>query len=443
MKRLTGALLSLAALAATLGVLRYTQHHDAAFDDDETPAANRPAPAAPAAPTAAPVPPATPVWTVDNIRSLQPVAPPHDDAVSRPIPALPQYDEVLLRLGKVVEARDGDPDNAWAIAHGVLARGPEFRLTNQLEAVPQLFSVFAEPRKVGDLTLVGFPPERNGEPVESHTDLILKNIGEVGVTPDQQFPMGGAMVTAADLYRYTVLKTWLVPAENKSSFKDPNDMPWGIQALAAWAPAGNLRWVAENGTPMDLDTLTDMMVVLLTRESKFMFDAMKAGEPFERKGQPLFSYTCGGAHLVQGTAYAVARGFGKPEDRKYVAMQGPLLLYRLPIELGIYDEALAQHKEFREKLLVQRMKFLGHWLETMSRLQILGLFTPDDLQLNQVEGAAQNLAVTVHDLEKQGTFDHLDALATADHQLYLDVIGDSAHAVRGLELALGRQKLRW
>lgn len=440
MKRITTALLGLGALVVTLGVLRYTRTRDDTFDDD--------APAAPADPAATPQAAAKPaeggtVWTVGNIRGLTPVAPPHDDAVSRPIPALPQYDSVLLRLGEIVEARDGDPKNAWAIAHGVLARGREFRLTNQLEAVPQLFSVYAEPRKVGDVTLVGFPAERDGEPVESHTDLFLKNLGEVGVSPDESFPMGGGMVTAADLYRYTLLKTWLKPELNQSNFKDPNDMPWGVQALAAWAPGPDLRWIAENGTPMDLDTLTDMMVVLLTRESKFMFDAMKSGEPFERKGQSLFAYTCGGAHLVQGTAYAVARGFGKPEDRKYVAAQGPLLLYRLGVELAIYDDAMRKHRQYREKLLVQRMKFLGHWLETMSRFQILGLFTPDDLQLNQVEGAAQNLAITVNDLDELGTFDRLDTLATTDHQLYLDVVGDAAHAIRGLELALGRQKLRW
>lgn len=204
-----------------------------------------------------------------------------------------------------------------------------------------------------------------------------------------------------------------------------------------------MRWMATDGTAMDLNELTDFMVLVLTKESKFMFDAMRAGGKFERKGQPLFGYTCGGAHLLQGASYAVARGFGKDEDRKYVAAQGPLLLYRLPIELTLYDEAMEQHREFREKLLVQRMKFLGHWLESMSKLQILGLFSPDDMQAHSIEGAAQNLALTVMELEKIGTFDHLDALKQSDHQLFLDVLGDSAHAVRGLELALGRQKLRW
>jgi hypothetical protein len=194
---------------------------------------------------------------------------------------------------------------------------------------------------------------------------------------------------------------------------------------------------------MDLGMLTDFLVVVLTKESKFLFDRMAAGQEFERAGQPLFTYTCGGAHLLQGASYAVGRGYGKPENRAYVAAQGRLLLYRLPGELRLYDAAMKKVPAERERLLVQRMKFLGHWLESMSKLRILGLFTPDDMQLKTVEGAAHNLALTVAELEKLGTFGRLDTLAKEDPQLYLDVIGDASHAVRGLELALGRQKLWW
>ncbi len=437
MKRSSLLFTGLVVLASTLALLRWSDQDDAQLDDDGSPAPAATAAVAPAPPTAAPA------WTAETIRDLYPTIPPHNDAISRPIPSLPDYDAVLLRLGRVVEAYDGDPDNAWAIAHGILARGLDFRLTNQLAAVPHLFSVYAEPRQVGAFALVGFPATRNGEAVEPHTDLLLKNLSEVGLGPDTPFPMADAQVTGADLYRYTLLKTFLRPAENASSFTGPDDMPWGVQALAAWAPSRDLRWVANDGTPMDMNTLTDFMVLVLTKESKFMFDSMRAGDRFERKGQPLFSYTCGGAHLLQGTAYAVARGFGKAENRTYVAAQGPLLLYRLPIELSLYDEAMASHRDFKEKLLVQRMKFLGHWLESMSRMQILGLFSPDDMQVHTIEGAAQNLVLTVNSLGELGTFDRLDSLKTSDHQLYLDVLGDSAHAVRGLELALGRQTLRW
>lgn len=382
-------------------------------------------------------------WTLDNIRDLVPVVPARVDTVPRIIPALEAYDVALATLSPIVEQRAGDPDNAWAIAHGLLARGPEYRIADGRGAVPHLFSVFAEPRPVGTLSFAGFPRERGGKPIESHTDLILKNLQEIGINPADEFPMAGGVGSGADLYRYTLLKTFLRAAENKSNFDSPADMPWGLQALSAWAPPGPLRWRSVEGTEMDLDTLTDFVVLVLTKESKFMFDAMRDGAGFERKGQPLFSYACGGAHLVQGASYAVGRGYGSPDARKAVEAQVALLFYRLPIELEIYAEAAKKGRQYRKKLAVQRLKFIGHWLETISKLQVMGIFTPDEQQLQGIEGAAQNLTLVVRELDELGVFTGLDAVGIEDPQMYLDVVGDSAHAVRGLELALGRQSVRW
>lgn len=395
-----------------------------------------------------PVPVAAPeaverVWSADNIRDLVPAAPTRTGIVSKAIPALPAYEETIRVLGAVVDSRAADPDNAWAIAHGVLARGAGFRLPDSRPAIGHLFATWAEPRSVGTLTLIGFPTTRNGAPVEPHTDLILKNIGEVGLLPSETFPAGGSSVTVADLYRYTLLRTFLIPGQNESSYQNPNDMPWGVQALAQWAPAEELRWTAANGTKMDMDDLTHFLVAVLHQESAFMFAAMGKGERFQRTGQTLFSYTCGGAHIVQGASYAVARGFGKPEDRKAVAAQAQLLLYRLPIELSIYDEATRQNPKHRLRLMVQRMKFLGHFLESISKMQALGLFTPDAAQLATIEGAAQNLTLTVSALDQYKAFDRLDEIRAAEEQLYLDIVGDSAHAVRGLELALGRGSIAY
>jgi hypothetical protein len=77
----------------------------------------------------------------------------------------------------------------------------------------------------------------------------------------------------------------------------------------------------------------------------------------------------------------------------------------------------------------------------MSKLQILGFYTPDDAQLKLLEMAAQKLVVAVQALRDGGVLDGMEALRVKDEQLYLDVIGDSAHAIRGLELALGRGKV--
>lgn len=397
------------------------------------------APAQGAAPSVAPT-----VWSATNIQSLVPVAPTRVTSVPRPVPPIPAYDVTLTTLSKVVETYAGDPGNPWAVAHGILARGTAFRLADGREAMPQLFSTWAETRSAGGHAFVGFPKSRGDVRIEPHTDLILKNASEAGYVPEATYAgPDGRTVTLADLYRWTLLKSYLVADKNHSSFDGPNDLPWGLQALAAWAPGAELQWQALDGTPMDLDYLTSFTVAVLTHESAFMFDAMQKKQDFQRTGQPLFSYTCGGAHLVQGASYAVARGFGTPKDRQAVEAQVPLLFYRLPIELSIYDEALKRNPKHRTRLLVQRMKFLGHWLETLSKMQAMGLFSPDDAQLRLIEGAAQNLALVVDALQKQGTFDQLPELRAQDEQLYLDIVGDASHAVRGLELALGRGTIAW
>jgi hypothetical protein len=156
---------------------------------------------------------------------------------------------------------------------------------------------------------------------------------------------------------------------------------------------------------MDLDYLTTFTVAVLTKESAFLFQDMQRGQDFERKGQPLFSYSCGGAHILQGASYAVARGYGTPKDRKAVEAQVPLMFYRLPIELGIYDEAMKAAPKQKLRLLVQRMKFLGHFLETMGKMEAMGLYVPDEVLQsaamgNVVKRATVSIAAMMHRLRE-------------------------------------------
>ncbi len=393
-------------------------------------------------PAPAPAPPVT-VWTPENIGTLVPVAPTREGKVPWVLPANPAYDEALQSLASMVEKYAGDPENPWAVAHGLLARGKDFKLADGRPAIPQLFATYAEPRSIGTLNFWGFPQKSGEIRVEPHTDLLLKNMQEAGVAPDADFPHADKKISMADLYRYTLLKTFLVADKNKSSFEGPNDIPWGLQALATWSPGPELQWVTADGIPMDLDYLTTFLVAVVTQESAFMFQALQKGERFERSGQNLFNYTCGGAHLVQGASYAVARGFGGPKDHKAMEAQVILLYYRLPIELDIYQGAMARAPKMKGKLLVQQLKFLGHWLETTSKLSALGFYSPDATQQKLTETAAQKLVLTVQAIRDAGAFDNMETIRKSDEQLYLDMVGDGSHAIRGLELALGRGVIRY
>jgi hypothetical protein len=414
----------------------------------ETPA-EAPAPAAAAAdatpkvPAPAAGPPPASGWSAATVDGLTPVVPSRAGKTPAPLASSPAIDTTLQRLERVVKKHGGDPTNPWAIGHALIGMGPDFQLSNGQPAVDWLFSEYAVELTAEGVTTVQFPRKKGDIRVEPHKQLMLKAMTESGVSPDRAVTVQGKPHTVADLYRGAVLASWLVPARNHSSFSSPNDMPWAVQALSTWAPPGDFGWTAIDGTPMVLDDLATFTTSVLVAESQPLFQAMEAGAALQKRKQGVFAYTCGGAHLLQGTAYAVARG--RSTDLAYKAIQGqiPLLYWRLPQELKVYDDATSRAPQHARVLLVQRLKFLGHWLETAHKLAILGFYAPTAEQQRSLDGAAQQLALTVEALEQQGMFGAMDQIRAEDEQLYLDLIGDSAHALHALRIARGEHTIAW
>lgn len=382
------------------------------------------------------------VYTSANIAEMTPLTPGHVTTTPAPLPDDPSVREALLTLGAVVDRYGADPQNPWAIGHALVARGPDLVLTNGEPAIPWLFAHYAEEFDAGGTTLIRFPKAMGDKRVEPHTDLMLKMVTEVGLSPTTVVQVGGKPHKLVDLWRGAVIRSSLEPRTNKSSYAGTNDLPWSLQGIAAWAPK-NLQWTALDGTAMSLDDLTTFTSSVLVQESKPLFEAMAAKAEFEKKGQGIFAYTCGGAHLLQGSAYAVARGFGTPVLRKLIEEQVGLMLYRMPRELAIYDSAMKQAPQFNELLLVQRLKFTGHYLETMHKLAALGFYAPTEEQKVQLAGAAQQVVLVTRALKEIGTFDRMEAIRKKDEQMYLDLVGDSAHAINGLLLALGERSVRY
>ena len=186
-----------------------------------------------------------------------------------------------------------------------------------------------------------------------------------------------------------------------------------------------------------MNALTSRVVDRLAVETEFMHAARASGATFEKKGQGIFGYTCGGAHLLQGAAYAVARGFGQESDYAHIQAEVDVLYWRFGIELGIVDAALQQHPDYALILLEQRLKFVGHFLESAHKLAALGFYSPTAEQKALLETARAELVKTVGVLEAMGVFERLSELETSNEQMYLDFVGDSAHALRGIDLSTG------
>ncbi|HJN78365.1 MAG TPA: hypothetical protein QGF58_30915 [Myxococcota bacterium] len=351
----------------------------------------------------------------------------------------PDLEQAVSVLTKVVDEHASDPGNPWAIAHGVLARGEAFTVDGE-PAVPFLYENYAEVQQIGDDKLVAFPRKNDaGVEIEPHTDLVLKAITEVGVDPHTVVHVSGEEFEVADTWRHSLATTYLDKSTGDSSYDSPNDMPWGVQALALWAPP-DLRWKSFTGTEMTMDDLAKLMVHVLTKESDFMIRSMMAGEDFEKRRQGVLAYTCGGAHLLQGSIAVVAGGFGGTDEREKMRVQGQLSFYRFPVEIGIYDKAMQEHPEHRLVLMSQQLKFTGHWLESVHKLMAAGLYEPNAIEQQTLSTAIDVLISTTKELKALGAFDNLEQIDTENHQLYLDLVGDSAHAIRGVELATGRQE---
>jgi hypothetical protein len=56
------------------------------------------------------------------------------------VPASPDAERALAELQKVCQTHGGDPENPWAIAHGLLAFGSDMTLSNGEPAVDYLYA---------------------------------------------------------------------------------------------------------------------------------------------------------------------------------------------------------------------------------------------------------------------------------------------------------------
>ena len=380
-----------------------------------------------------------------QIAAFEPVVPTRDGRTPTPLPDEDRYKSTAAFLEQLVRTRAAEPDNPWAIGHGLVAVGEDLTLSNGRLAVDHVFETYAERFEVDGHSFVRFPRKKGSVRVEPHAALMLKAMTEAGVSPDRPVTVQGKPATVADLYRGVLISAAVDPKTGRSTFTSPNDMPWALQALATWAPRDkDLEWTAANGTRMSLDDFSMLNASVLLAESQPLFDAIQAGAELQKRGQGIFKFTCGGAHLLQGTAYAIGRGHTTALGRKGMQGQVVLMFWRLPAELKIYDDLMQRidKEEHMILLLVQRLKFTGHFLETMHKMAILGIYTPSPEQQQVLVGAADQITLTVKALQSRGVFDRLDQIRSENEQLYLDIVGDSAHALRGMRLAMGTASLK-
>jgi hypothetical protein len=110
--------------------------------------------------------------------------------------------------------------------------------------------------------------------------------------------------------------------------------------------------------------------------------------------------------------------------------------YRLESERRQYDAAQQQAEHTAPQLvlpvLVQKVKFYGHFLETAARFRADLGWKPDPAQAQKIATAKAMLDAAVRELEARKAFEQMDSLKKEQKQVYLDLIGDACHAAHGL-----------
>jgi hypothetical protein len=336
----------------------------------------------------------------------------------------------IARLTRQLTTPAGDPESPWALAHGLLAFGPEFKASDGRSAV-QVAASFAQPNDEHP-PRYGFPPERGGKPVEPHPHLIVKTFLEIGLSPALE-------LRAADGIEISVRSLLL---DLRARMRQPqSDAEWYD---SAW-------WLAA----LELDPERDDRLVSPIRDAALARleadDAVLAAEaekPFastapmgaaKRNKSHIYGHPCGGLHFVQAILHA-ASASPSQDFRARTQRQLALLLRRHAAERELYAQTLRAHPEARLIVSGQQLKFFGHLLETLALA--VRLRTADgDPKLTADLAAAQRLATSdllgaLDQLEQERAYERLPEITAQRPQLALDLIGDGCHAVHGLRETL-------
>lgn len=359
-------------------------------------------------------------------------------------PGGPRRGEAISLLTTVVEREAGNPANAWALAHGILAMGPDFVATDKRRAIDVLVDDFLKAERLPGLKgLQPYFPDTTeaGLPVEPHTDLVLKTLVEVGLPLEEPLIDREGAPTLERLFRSARARFAPKPdAKGTESFDKPDDVAWSLQAFCQGVQAGATpTWLARDSVQANIDVLARQQLEMLEAETWFMRQAMVKGETVQKRRQGIFAFTCGGAHLFQAVEACAAAGFPRDENlADRLAKLTEIYQWRIPLETKLVEDAMRQAPKLAPLLYNQDVKFLGHLLESLGKAERDGFFTPTTEERLLLEDAEGRLVAHVLMMDKLGVYDadKLAAWMASDdtRQFYLDVVGDASHALAGIKL---------
>lgn len=331
-----------------------------------------------------------------------------------------------------------DPSNPWALAHGIKTLGPKFLASDGRKAIDVIVDDFLMQNTlpdggVGPGAPYGFARyAKDRTPIEPHTNLNTKAMAvDARVPLTTKFKTKFGTVTLQQLVDSAKTGFRHVPS-NAAYWQD---VGWTLSLLASNKPG--TTWKTADGTTISLDVVFDDAMTQLERETDELGKGLDQHLPrVDKKKQGLYAHPCGGLHFVQGVLSWATHPEVKKKWAERIDRQVLIHFYRLESERVQYDEAyqhtLTAMPQFKLPVLVQMVKFYGHWLETVGHFRDFG-WKPNAAQQLEINKAKAYLDVAVRALEEDHAFERMAEIKKSQPQVYLDLIGDSCHAAHGLE----------
>ncbi len=331
------------------------------------------------------------------------------------------------QLRAVCRTQGANPRNPWALAHGIVLEGRDFRARDGRLAAEVIVSDFLRrDEAAGGRGLYFEPFTPDGTPVEPHPALQVKTLVLAGIPLSRKFQAARGSVTLRALVED-------LQRDFRPELASSPEGAWALDTLSqVLSPGATFRNGA--GETVRFDAVMDEALSTLERAHADLAAGMKAGLPqVPKQKQGIYTHPCGGLHFFQAVTSwarhpAVRKAWGARLDT-----QVDVLVYRLGSEARQYEAALAEAPTaYRLPLLSQSLKFYGHFLETLGRYRRENGWKPTPRQQQAVTRAHQLLEATVRRLGEAGAFQNLEALARQQPQFYLDLVGDACHAAHGL-----------
>lgn len=333
-----------------------------------------------------------------------------------------------------------DPANPWALAHGIKTLGPKFLASDGRKAVDVIFRDFLLRNVLPDGGAGAGAPYgfRNyapdGTPIEPHTNLNVK-----ALVDDAHLPLSTKLKTSWGTVTLQQLVD-SVKAGFRHSPKVPEywrDVGWTLSILAVTQKPGT-TWKTSDGQTVNLDQVFDDALTELEAETADLKKGLDTHQPqVDKRKQGVYAHACGGLHFVQGVLAWARHPAVKKKWGARLDAQIAIHFYRLESERRQYDAAyqqtLSSMPQFKLPVLVQMVKFYGHWLETVGHLRDDLGWKPNAAQAQDINRAKAYLDVAVRALEEDKSLEKMEQLKKTQKQVYLDLIGDTCHAAHGLE----------